>query len=271
MAENPTISIILPNFNGSKYLELAIKSFVNQDYTNKQLVIVDGKSTDGSHDIIRRYTESYPEIKWLNIFERGISEAFNNGIDVASGDIIGYLGSDDQLYSGVFKEISKASTWCAFDAIYFNSYSYFVNENRCVLRVCPDIEFTRENLLSFGTIVGWQNIFFKRHVYDKHRYDVNNRYCMDYEFYLRISIERFLYLYVDKVGTVNFFDGNISSDPDGRQFNEACEVAKKYAQGYSGNLYFQRSYHLKQRLYFIARRLQKLVNRLLNSFLLKSN
>jgi glycosyltransferase involved in cell wall biosynthesis len=240
MTNNPIISIIMPNLNGQKYLVKSIESFISQDYVNKELIIVDGKSTDSSHQIIEKYSKTYKEIIWIKEKDKGISDAINIGIDFSSGDIIGFLGSDDILYKGVFDEIAYNNSWCSFDAIYFNSYTHDIKKNKCLLRKCPNMEFTKANILSYGTIVGLQNIFFKRHVYDVYKYDTNNKYSMDYEFYLRISKENYCYLYCDKVATINIFDGNISSDITGGQFDESCEVTKKYSNGYWGHLHFSK-------------------------------
>lgn len=230
----------MPNFNGGKHIEKSIEIFLSQKYKNKELFIVDAKSIDNSHQIIDKFVRENENIYWIKEEDKGISDAFNKGIDYCKGDIIGYLGSDDLLYENILEEIAYNSKWCEFDAIYFDSYTYYFQERRCILRRCPDLEFNKENLLAYGTIVGWQDIFFKRHIYDKYRYDITNKYSMDYEFYLRISKEKYLYLYVNKVATINIFDGNISSDIDGKQFAEACEVAHRYSESYEGKIYFSK-------------------------------
>ena len=227
----------MPNFNGEKHIRKSIEFFLEQNYQDKELIIVDGKSTDGSHKIIDEFLR-YDGIHWIKDKDKGISDAFNKGISYTKGGIIGYLGSDDLLCQDILQEVAYHSRWCNFDAIYFDSYTYYFQEKKCILRICPKLEFTKENLLRYGTIVGWQNIFFKRYIYDKYRYDITNKYSMDYEFYLKIAQEKYLYLYVNKVATVNIFDGNISTDADGKQFLEACQVAHKYSKGYTGRIYF---------------------------------
>jgi len=264
MANEPLISIIMPNFNGAKYLNKSIESFLLQDYPNKELIIVDNKSVDASHEIIQRYCSNNKEIIWIRETDKGISDAFNIGIDKSKGEIIGYLGSDDLLYKNVLDEIAYAHSWCNFDAIYFDSYSYYINDKKCVLRKCPKIEFTKENLLGYGTIVGWEDIFFKRYIYDSYRYDVNNKYGMDYEFYLRVSSEKYLYLYMDKVATVNMMDNNISMDFDGKQFDEACVVAARYTQGYDGPVYFTKKTFQKNNFQSLMKKTRQRLNKLTN-------
>jgi glycosyltransferase involved in cell wall biosynthesis len=259
MIETPTISIIMPNFNGDKHIRKAIEYFLKQDYPYKELIIVDGKSTDNSYKIIDELSNNNNEIHWIKEQDKGISDAFNKGIDFSKGEIIGYLGSDDLLHKDILQEIAYHSQWCEFDAIYFDSYTYYYKEKKCILRKCPDLEFSKENLLSYGTIVGWQDIFFKRYIYDKYRYDIKNKYSMDYEFYLRISHEKYFYLYVNKIATINIFDDNISTDQDGKQFLEACEVARKYSEEYYGNIHFSKKRNLNFNIKNSFKRLLKFI------------
>jgi glycosyltransferase involved in cell wall biosynthesis len=83
---NPLVSIITPNFNGDKYLEETIKSVVNQTYKKIEYILIDGKSTDQSLKIIRKYRN------YINIFEskkdKNIFHAVDKGIKKSSGEII---------------------------------------------------------------------------------------------------------------------------------------------------------------------------------------
>lgn len=238
--QNIKISIILPNFNGEKYLSQAINSFIQQDYKSKELIIVDGKSTDRSHNIIENYNKTYSNIIWIKQDDIGISNAFNIGLEYVSGDIIGFLASDDILYKGIFSEIIYNSSWCDFDGIYFDSYLYYKKTNRCILREVPSYEISTLNLLKFGTTVGFESIYFKKHIYDKYKLDEKNKYSMDYELYLRIlSFEDdLLLLKINKVGVVAIFDDNISSTFGEAQREETIKVAQKYSEGLNVRRFF---------------------------------
>jgi glycosyltransferase involved in cell wall biosynthesis len=231
MAMNNTkISIILPNYNGEKYLELAINSFVEQSYPYKELVIVDGKSTDGSHDIIKRYVEQNSNILWIKELDSGISNANNIGISKCSGDIIGYLGNDDILYKDIFSEIAYHARLINFDTIYFDSYRHHIQENRCqLLKSRPDA-LERGSLLIYGNYVPGQNIFFKRHIFDKYKYNTDNKYSMDYELYLDFSEENYLHLYVPEVAVTSIFDGNISNSLRMQQASKSAHIALKHSR-----------------------------------------
>lgn len=226
----PRISIIMPSLNGEKYLELSIKSFLQQGYENKELIIVDGKSTDRSHEIIEKYSSQCKDIVWIKRIDKGPSDATNIGLDKASGDVIGYMGSDDILCQGVFDEIAYYHQFVEYDVIYFDSYTYWIKEKRIELRRCPPIRFDKLNLLRFGTIVGLQDIYFKAHVFDKYRYDVDNKWSFDYELYLRISKENYLYFHVEKAATINIQDIGITYALAAKQSLETFQVAEKYCE-----------------------------------------
>ena len=235
------ISIIMPNYNGEKYIEKAIDSFILQKYDNKELIIVDNKSTDNSHAIINKYLK-YDNIKWIRDTDNGISNAYNIGLNYVQGDIIGYLGSDDLLTDGIFKKINNLFAWSNFDAVYFNSYTFYVNVKNCILRKVPEINFNHQSLFSYGTIVGLQNIFFKAELIKELKLDESNKMSMDYELYFRICEKKNkLILYSDEIATINIFDDNISNSLSEPQRNEMILVAKKYAlkYGYKGKLFFE--------------------------------
>jgi glycosyltransferase involved in cell wall biosynthesis len=245
--KNPLITILMPNLNGEKYLKRAIDSFTEQGYARKQLIVIDAKSTDRSHQIIQSYSGN-SDILWIQESDKGISDALNKGIRQSSGDVIGYMGSDDILYRGIFDNVAYHLSVIDYDVIYFNSYTYHLKEQKCALQKCLPIEFTKQNLLQYGTLVGLQNIYFRRHILDKYQYDVENKYSMDYELYLRISDQGYLFLYVDAIASINIFDGNISQKfGNNKQREEAINVAKHYGDNKT-NYFFNSQKKLRHRL-----------------------
>ena len=111
----PLVSIITIVRNGEKYLENAIKSVINQTYENIEYIIIDGRSTDGTLDIIATYNESIDY--WISEADSGISDAFNKGVNLANGELIGIVNSDDWLESNAVEIIvshldKKISVYC---------------------------------------------------------------------------------------------------------------------------------------------------------------
>jgi glycosyltransferase involved in cell wall biosynthesis len=230
------ISVVMPNYNGAKYLRRALDSFVAERYAAKELIVVDGKSTDESHGILSEYSRQHANIRWLNVPDRGISDAINIGLEVAKGDIIGYLGSDDLLAGDLFQAVARWEPFIDFDAVFFNSYTYYVKERRCVLQRPSATEITFEALLERGTIVGLQNTYYRRRVFEELKFNVDNRFSMDYEMLLEVAQRKGMFLYVDKVATLNYFDGNISHN-NHAQALEAAYVARRLCGDYQGPLF----------------------------------
>lgn len=216
----------MPNYNGEKFLEKSISAFLNSSWLNKELVIVDAKSTDSSHSIIKRFAGNHKNIIWVNELDSGLSDAINIGIHRSTGSVIGYLGSDDFLLKGTLSKVAEYKELIGFDGIYFDSYTHNHKSQVTQNRVCPDVLFTKKNLLKYGTIVGLQNIYFSNYIFDDFQYDVNNKYSMDYELYFRIVNEYSNFVHVKYPSTINIAHENITNRLSKKQAEESFQVAK---------------------------------------------
>ena len=87
------VSVIISVLNGSDKIKDTIESILNQVYSNFELIIIDGGSTDNTVDIIKNF--DLPKIKWISEPDKGISDAFNKGIKLATGDYINFQGDGD--------------------------------------------------------------------------------------------------------------------------------------------------------------------------------
>jgi glycosyltransferase involved in cell wall biosynthesis len=109
----PLITVVTVVYNGEKHLEETILSVLNQTYDNVEYIIIDGGSTDGTLDIIKKY-ENYIDY-WVSEKDGGIYDAMNKGIILATGTLIGFVNADDYLYSNALHMISTGYCLQPFD------------------------------------------------------------------------------------------------------------------------------------------------------------
>jgi len=99
------ISIITPSYNQGNYIEQTIRSVIEQDYPNYELIIIDGGSTDNTIEVIKKYQQHIAY--WVSEKDEGQADAINKGIAKATGDIFNWLNSDDYLEPGALKVIGN--------------------------------------------------------------------------------------------------------------------------------------------------------------------
>ena len=180
---NPKISIITVVYNGEKFLEETIKSIINQTYENVEYIIIDGGSTDATVDIIKKYEDKIAY--WTSEPDKGISDAFNKGVKVASGDYLNFQGDGDGFVSDdalekVFQDIGKKQD------ILISTRISRVDKNGRELFISKHIESFDKKSLLFRMSLPHQGLFTHKSYFKKYGlFDVDNTFCMDYDHLLR--------------------------------------------------------------------------------------
>ena len=105
MKQSPRISVITITYNSAATIEETIRSVTMQDYPDLEYVIIDGGSTDGTLDVVQKYKDRIQVV--VSEPDKGISDAFNKGVDRATGEIIGIINSDDILLPGALQEVAR--------------------------------------------------------------------------------------------------------------------------------------------------------------------
>ena len=169
----PLITIVTVVRNGEKTLEETILSVINQAYSNIEYIIVDGASTDGTLDIIKKYEDRIDY--WISEPDKGIYDAMNKGIDLAIGDWILFLGADDSLSSNIsyyYKNFNDC------DVVYYGHVILIPSGKKY------GGKYSRYTI-SYRNI-SHQAIFYPRHLLKKYHYSLRYPICADY--YLNILL-----------------------------------------------------------------------------------
>ncbi len=230
------ISVIITTFNAAKFLPKAIESFLEQNYDDKELLILDDISTDGTHEIIASYQQKFPQfIKWIKEKDFGISNARNIALKHVNGDVVGFLGADDFFHKNFFEEMEYyAKNNPKFDVIYFNNYCVGLSSS---FDASSTISVTRRNLIKHCPIGSGESFYYRREIFNSLRFNEKNFYCMDYE--LNMSLvsskkpngEKYLFYPVNVTAVFNGNDGkNISSANSLKQRLETVAVQIKYSK-----------------------------------------
>lgn len=112
--DKPVVSIVTVVYNCEKHIEETIQSVINQTYDNVEYIIIDGGSTDGTLNIIKKYEDALDY--WVSEKDGGIYDAMNKGIILSSGGIIGLVNADDYIYKNTLNKVAQAvlSTNCKY-------------------------------------------------------------------------------------------------------------------------------------------------------------
>jgi glycosyltransferase involved in cell wall biosynthesis len=182
----PKISIVIPSYNQGQYLEETILSVVNQRYSNIELFVIDGGSSDNSIDVIRKYEQHLTW--WVSEKDKGQSEAINKGLSKATGEIITWINSDDLLIEGSlhkvaahFSDLPEGTGLIHGGVIKFKGNE--VLETR--LTYLPPC---LESYLS-GMAFSQPSAFFKKKFLDVVGFlDNDLHYGMDYDLFMRLAL-----------------------------------------------------------------------------------
>lgn len=201
----PRISLITPTYNQSNFIEATILSVLNQDYPNLEYIIMDGGSTDRTVSILKKYED---KIKWISKKDRGQSDALNRGLKQITGDIVGFLNSDDLLEENSLTTIAKYFQenrnihWVTGKCNIIDENS---NKVRSFIREYKNffLKYIRNyKILHILNFIAQPSTFWRREIIkDIGLFNEAYHYSMDYEYWIRIS----------KKYTLGFIDRNISS------------------------------------------------------------
>lgn len=228
------LTIVTPSYNHAHFIERTIASVLDQGYPDLEYIVVDGGSTDGTVDILSRYSA---DLIWTSEKDRGQSDAINKGLRRATGDVVAFLNSDDTYEPGALarvagyfeqhpevqwaygkcrivdehdKEIRRPITW--YKNLLLRRYSYR--------------KLLAENFISQPAT------FWRRQLHNEVGYlNEDEHYVMDYEFWLRLGRRYPAGVIPGYLAAFRMYDASKSGSLSNPQFRDELRVAKAFSNG----------------------------------------
>jgi glycosyltransferase involved in cell wall biosynthesis len=229
------ISIITPSYNQAAFIERTILSVLSQNYPDLEYIIIDGGSTDGTLEILKKYSA---KIIWVSEKDNGQSDAINKGLKMATGDVVAYLNSDDTYEAGTFEKVAE---------FFKNNPDKFWAYGKCRIINEKDEEIRK-------SITWYKNLLLKNYSYPKllsenfisqpatfwrkkmHTelgyFNKEEHFCMDYEFWLRLGAKYPAGVIPDYLANFRYYASSKSGSVNKKQFQDELRLAKKFGHAH---------------------------------------
>jgi glycosyltransferase involved in cell wall biosynthesis len=230
----PRITVVTPSLNSAPMIERTLQSVREQAYPDVEHLVIDGGSTDGTLEILERAGG----IRFVSEPDKGLSDAVNKGIGMATGDVIGWLNADDLYLPGALRKVAAA---------------FAANPDReWVTGLCPIIDADDREIRRFVT--WYKRSFLRRYSFPLYLvqnfvctpatfvrakafaevglFDKHYRYSMDYELFLRLGRRGPPVVIDDALACFRMVEGTLSMNNFRDQFVEHAKVARRHGQGH---------------------------------------
>lgn len=205
------VSIITVCYNSSEFIHSAIESVLSQSYDNIEYIVIDGKSTDGTIDVVSKYASSIASI--VSDSDNGIYDAMNKGIELATGDVIGILNSDDFYpHSGVVDEVIKVFKQNEQVDLVLGNIDFVLSSDLSrSVRLYSSFNFLPWKM-RFGFMPAHPGAFIKKSAYEQvGNYKLGYKIAADFDMFVRmLVVAKLPYVKLNKT-LVNMRIGGIST------------------------------------------------------------
>ncbi|MHB8132839.1 MAG: glycosyltransferase family 2 protein [Anaerolineaceae bacterium] len=182
----PLISIVTPSYNQAKYLEQTIQSVLSQDYSSIEYIVVDGGSTDGSTDIIQKYSDRLAW--WVTEKDRGQADAVNKGFAKTKGKYCGWVNSDDLYLPGAVAQAVAILEENDDIGFVFGDVKS-IDENNKITNIMRYGNWKLTDLMRFN-IIGQPGVFFRKDLWERvGGLDLNYHFLLDHHLWIRMASE----------------------------------------------------------------------------------
>ena len=220
----PLISIVVPTLNQAQFIEQTLASIVGQNWPRLELIVIDGGSTDGTREIVGRY----PVTHFISEPDRGQADAINKGMQLAKGDILAWLNSDDYYLPLALARVAAALGEVRQPRLVFGSVMLlFENENRC--RVEPAKAFPRA-ALDVSSCIYQPGAFWTRALWEKAgELNPDYHFVLDWDWWLRASAYGDFIPLDECLAVYRFHAAHKTGSGSARRTEEILELVGKHA------------------------------------------
>ena len=192
----PLLSVIIPSYQQGRFIERTLQSILNQEIDGIEIIIQDGGSTDETLSIIQRYAAQYPHlIQYVSQKDKGQTDAINQGLRKAHGEILCYLNSDDTFYPGALKKVLQTFQQSPEALILYGKANH-IDEEDLIIEPYPVEPWNYKKLIE-TCYISQPACFWRREVMNKFGlFDETLHYTMDYEYWLRVG-KQIPFLFID--------------------------------------------------------------------------
>lgn len=233
--KNPKISIVIPSYNKADFIYETLDSIAIQKYENKEVIIQDGGSSDGTVDIIKSFHAKYPKLfKWESKKDKGQLDAINKGMNKATGDIVTYINADDVYTEGALEAVAKAYMNNP-NRLWFAGKSKLIDGNS--KEISPWVNYYKNILLklnnyTFLLMVNYlmqPSVFITKKAYEKNApFTGNERFILEYDMWLKLGRQEMPVVIDEEITKFRFEPGTISARQSKYLLECDLEVVKEY-------------------------------------------
>ncbi|TXH07574.1 MAG: glycosyltransferase [Candidatus Moraniibacteriota bacterium] len=188
----PKISVVTPSYNQGKYIKDTIDSVLSQNYPNLEYIVMDGGSTDGTVDILKSYGK---KLNWESKKDRGQTHAINKGLNLATGEVLAYLNSDDIYLPGALKRVGEyyqktKADWITGDCLTIGEDGSLSKNNWLISGYKRFLMFLYSplTLRIADSMLPQPSTFWSRRAWEQvGKFNEDYHYVMDYDYWLRMS------------------------------------------------------------------------------------
>jgi glycosyltransferase involved in cell wall biosynthesis len=229
------ISIVTPTYNQAGFIERTILSVLSQNYSDLEYIIIDGGSTDGTIEILKKYSD---KLIWHSEKDRGQSDAINKGLRMTTGEIVAYLNSDDTYQPEALKKVATffqnnpKKKWVYGKCKIINKLDAEIRKPITWYKNLLLKKYSYPKLLS-ENFISQPAVFWKKTLNSElGLFNEKEHFCMDYEFWLRLGKKYPAGIIDSYLANFRYHQSSKSGSINKKQFQDELRLAKKYGEGH---------------------------------------